>query len=184
MGADSIDTKSAVSLDTKALAQDFFNLHYDELMVIARRKRRRGSFSDSLQSSDILHESFLKLTGKTFWESKGHFFATMTLAIRHVIVDHARRKQAAKRGAEAEHVSFEEERDCLNAYSETPEQILEISDLLEKLGAENPRWEKIVNARYFSGMTEEETALVMDISSRTVRRDWNAARDWLADAMG
>lgn len=183
MGVNSIDKENAVALDTKALAQMFFDQHYKELMLIARRKRRRGSFSDTLQTSDILHESFFKLTGKTFWESKEHFIATMTLAIRHVIVDHARRKQAAKRGSEAEHVSFDEDRDCLSQYSETPQQILEISDLLEKLGKKNPRWVKIVNARYFGGMTDDETALLMDISSRTVRRDWNSAREWLANAM-
>lgn len=109
---------------------------------------------------------------------------TASLAMRQVIVDHARARLTDKRGGGQSTASLEEAEQFNAEFSETPEQIIAIADLLERLEQENPRWMRIVDARYFAGMTEDETAEALGLSTRTVRRDWRAARDWLAHALG
>ena len=102
--------------------------------------------------------------------------------MRCVIVDHARRKHAAKRGGTA--LSIDADESLLPEFAETPEQVVAIAELMDRLAAENERWMLVVDARYFSGMTEAETALTLGISERTARRDWQEARSWLALALG
>ncbi|WP_172449640.1 ECF-type sigma factor [Porphyrobacter sp. HT-58-2] len=158
------------------LAAELVNAFHGELIDIARARRRRAKASDTLMTLDVLHEAFLKLDGKQGFRSPGHFLAVASLAMRQVIVDHARRKLAEKRQ--------EAEDQRLAGFGETPEQMVAIGQLLGSLGAHNPRWLRIVDARYFAGLTEAETAAVLGISERTVRRDWQDARRWLAKRLG
>lgn len=161
------------------LAEQLFNDHYEELRLIARHKRRR-SVPITLETYDILHEGFLKLQGHTIWKTRDHFLASATLAIRNVIIDYARRKQTVKRKSEG-NVPIED--GLMPEFGETPEQILIMSDLITRLEQENPRWMRVLDARYFSGFTEDETAKLLDVSSRTIRRDWKEAKGWLAEQM-
>ncbi len=104
--------------------------------------------------------------------------------MRHVIIDHARRKLGDKRGGGERDVTLDERSPVLPEFSETPEELVGIAQLLRALEACNPRWLKVVDARYFGGMTEDETASVLGVSTRTIRRDWTEARHWLAEQMG
>lgn len=163
----------------KALADRLFRENYEALLKIARSRRRRAQLN-TLSTIDLLHESYLKLSDRGHWDSNEHFQRTASLAMRHVIVDHARRRISQKRGGGRQAVPFEEIEEVLPGFSESPEQVVLIADLMDRLGAYRPRWQCIVDARYFAGMTEEETALLYKLSARTVRREWTAAKEWLA----
>ncbi|MEM5517213.1 ECF-type sigma factor [Henriciella sp. AS95] len=169
--------------EERKIAGGFIELAYEPLLELARNRRRRAGFHDTMMTEDILHESFMKLSGKTVWQSPEQFLRTASLAIRQVIVDHARRNLTAKRGEGKSAVEYIDDETVLPEFSETPEQILIVNDLLQQLEAAQPRLAKIVDARYFSGMTEAETASAFGLSERTVRRDWQAARNWLAKMM-
>lgn len=172
------------SPEEMALAEQLVVENYQTLMGIARAKRRRARLGDTLLTSDLLHESYLKLDGQRQWRSSQHFICAATLAMRHVIVDHARAKLSQKRGQGAVHVSLEDSEHLLPEFSETPEEIVAIAGLLERLQLERPRWVRIIDSRYFGGMTEAETATLLKLSERSVRRDWREARSWLAAQLG
>ena len=151
-------------------------------MQIARRKRRRSDRDLTLSTIDILHESFIKLRRSDTWASEQHFLRSAVLAMRHVLCDYARRKLTAKRQAVST-VPIDEIESVLPEYSETPEQLIGIAELMGRLADDQPRWAQVVDARYFSGMTEDETAELLDVSVRTVRRDWKSARAWIASEL-
>lgn len=182
-GADRSAAAEGYSAEETALAAQLVVENYETLMQIARTKRRRARLGDTLLTSDLLHESYLKLDGRRQWRSTQHFICAATLAMRHVIVDHARAKLSQKRGEGAPHVSLEDSEHLLPEFTETPQEILAIAELLERLEQQNPRWVRIIDSRYFGGMTEGETAKLLALSERTVRRDWREARDWLAQAL-
>lgn len=163
----------------RSSATQLFEQHYDDLVRLARGRRRRAKMADTLMTQDIVHESFLKLGPNDNWQNSNHFLCAASLAIRHVIIDHARRKLTAKRKVEM--VDGLVEPEDIAEYSESPEELVAIGNLMDMLEAAQPRWAKIVDARYFAGMTEEETARMLGISDRTVRRDWTEARAWLAE---
>lgn len=165
--------------EEKTLAAQLVTENYDSLIRIARQRRRRAGVGDTMRTEDIVHESFRKLDGDQHFVDSEHFMHAATLAMRHIIVDYARKKLAVKRGGGQSHA--ETDVDELPEYSESPEELAAIGDLLERLEQENPRWMRIVDARYFAGMTEQETAALLGVSDRTVRRDWSDAREWLAE---
>ena len=177
---DDIDGYAATEV---AIAEGLAEAGYDALLSLARNRRRRAGFSDTMLTEDVLHESFLKLSGRTVWQSQEHFLRTASLAMRQVVVDHARRKLAEKRGAGQPDARLDDAVERVAGFGETPEQIVMIDDLLQQMARENPRWLRIVDARYFAGLTEAETAALLGLSERTVRRDWTAARAWLAGHM-
>ncbi len=168
----------------RQLAGQLFKSNYVDLMKIARFKRRRGLRSSTLDTIDILHESYLKLEGKVGWVSRKHFINGAALAMRQVIVDHARRKKASKRGEGMLSLSYDANDALMPEFWETPEQLVQVSFLLKKLKVENPKWMRIFDARYFSGFTEDETAVILELSPRTVRRDWRLAREWMTEMIG
>jgi len=159
-------------------ARDLFEQHYDDLAQIARRVRRRRSRSDTFLTSDLLHEAYVKLHLCGAWQSEAHFFGSATLAMRHVIVDRVKAKLALKRGGGAGAVSSET---ISLAQDDTHrmELALDIARSLDQLGAQAPRLVQVVDCRFFAGLTEAETARLLGVSERTVRRDWNEARDIL-----
>lgn len=181
--ADPAVASSSYTAAERATAKQLIAENYDLLQRIARAKRRRAPVS-TMATVDILHESYLKLDGQTKWRSSEHFIRAATLAMRCVIIDHARKKQTQKRGAAPTHVSIDDHESMLPEFAETPEQVVAIADLLEKLAQVNARWMLVVDARYFGGMTEAEAALTLQMSARTVRRDWHDARQWLARKLG
>lgn len=169
--------------EERNMAGSLLEQAYEPLLNIARNRRRRVGFNATMMTEDILHDCFLKLSGKTIWQSQEQFMRTASLAIRQVIVDHARKKLTLKHGSGKSNFTYNDNEPVLPEYSESPEQILAISDLLEQLEAKKPRLSKVVDARYFAGLTEAETASALGVSERTVRRDWQIAKAWLAEKM-
>lgn len=165
-------------------AADLVRQNYDALIAIARAKRRRFGLGQTLATIDLVHEALIRSGGGSDpegrWTSSEHHLGAVVLAMRHVIIDYVRKRAAEKHGGGAQRVPLGAVEAILPEFSETPEQIVAIADLLDKLGRHNPRWLQIVDARYFAGMTEVETASLLSLSDRTVRRDWQDARTWLA----
>lgn len=160
------------------VAARLFTQHYDDLASLARSRRRRANAADTMMTEDILHESFLRLGQDRIWHDDNHFLRAASLAIRHVIVDYARRKLTAKR--KHERTGNGDDVEQIAEYGESPEELVAIGNLMQQLEQARPRWARVVDARYFAGMTEEETAEMLGMSDRTVRRDWTDARAWLA----
>lgn len=183
MSDDESEKISMYGDDERQLAGRFVQDAYDSLLAHARNRRRRANFRDTMMTEDVLQECFLKMTGEKAWNSPEHFLRSASLAVRQVVVDHARSRLTAKRGSGQRALSLDGSEDLMLEFGESPEQLVIINDLLARMEAENPRWVRIVDARYFSGMSEAETAAILGLSERTVRRDWQAARAWLAGQM-
>ena len=167
----------------KLLANELVKDAYHSLLNVARAQRRRAKFSDTMMTDDVLNTAFLKITGQTVWQSQQHFSRLMCLAIRQVVVDHARQKLSKKRGSNQAVQEYKDGETLLLDYNETPEEIVILDDLLAQLEQKQPRLSQIVNARYFASLTEAETAAALGLSERTVRRDWVTARTWLAQKL-
>jgi len=183
--ADTQDGNAAAgySESERRTAQRYLSEHYEVLLRIARAKRRRAGVGHTCETIEIMHDAFARLDGERGFQSSQHFLRVCVLAMRHVIVDYARRKLAIKRGEWQAPVALEDVEEVLPEFSESPEQLVAIAKLLEQLETTNPRWAQVVDARYFSGMTETEAALALGTSERTIRRDWRDARTWLAERM-
>ncbi len=177
------DTDGFALPHDRAQADALVEAHYDALKNIARAKRRRAGGNQTMLTTDLLHESWMKLRKQGEWHSEQHFMRTAAMAMRQVLVDCLRAKLSQKRGSGAAHLSYDDVEGCLPEFKENPEQILAINDLLEKLGGVKPRYAELVDLRYFGGFTETETAGILGITDRTVRRDWKVAKAWLAAEM-
>jgi len=151
---------------------------YDELRVIASRQRRRGASHETLDTGALVHEAFIKLMGQsaTSFVDSSHFFAVAATAMRHLIVDYSRAKHSQKRGGDATPVTLERRPIADVGPSQA---VLEIDEALNRLGQHSPDLVRVVECRYFGGMTEDETAEALGVSDRTVRRRWTKARAWL-----
>ena len=155
-------------------------LVYTELKTLASRQRRKAPMYDTLNTTALLHEAFIKLTGGESSEFKDrcHFFAAAAVAMRHLAVDYARRKAALRRGGGRRVIPLHEVQ--VGAKDQT-ETVLAIDDALDRLAGLDRRLARVVECRFFGGMTEEETAAALGVTDRTVRRDWAKARAWLHD---
>ncbi|QOC21625.1 sigma-70 family RNA polymerase sigma factor [Wenzhouxiangella sp. AB-CW3] len=154
-------------------------LIYDDLREVARCQQARFGSSPTLQTTELVHEAFLKLRASSSQDIRNrlHLKRLTSLAIRQLIVDHARGKLAAKRGSGNAPVSLNEEIATDDPGREST--VLEVDEALSRLEAVNPRLAEVVIARFFGGMTADEIAEMLDISQRTVQRDWDRARAWL-----
>ncbi len=163
--------------DPEALAQ-LVSLVYDELKTLASRQRRKVPAYETLNTTALVHEAFIKLTGgeSREFEDRCHFFATAATAMRHLAVDYARRKNAARRGGGRVDLPIDQVE--LGAPDQT-ETVLAIDESLTRLAGHDRRMAQVVECRFFGGMTERETATVLGVTERTVRRDWAKARAWL-----
>ncbi|HMU62224.1 MAG TPA: sigma-70 family RNA polymerase sigma factor [Gemmatimonadales bacterium] len=160
-----------------------FPLVYDELRQLAHRQLRRESSGHSLNTTALVHEAYLKLVDQTRAQirDRAHFFAVAATAMRRILVDHARRHGAAKRGAGAKRVPLEMV-DGL-APDERADLLVALDTALVRLAALDERQARVVECRFFGGLTEEETAEALGTSTRTVKRDWAKARSWLYQAL-
>lgn len=152
---------------------------YDELHQQAHRYLRRERRNHTLQTTALLHETFIKLAEqrRVEWENRGHFFWLSSEIMRRILVDYAKNKNRQKRGGEIE---FESLVSGLNiAIGETDFDILALDQALTRLAELDEQQAKIVELRYFSGLSIEETAEALKISTATVKRDWNMAKAWL-----
>jgi len=168
----------------KEAAGAVYTLLYDELRRLARAKLRAHQSMTLLDTTSLLHESYLRLVGADALpvEDRHHFFAYAARVMRSVIVDFARARAAERRGGEAEHLALDT---VLAEQIAAPENdVLRIHDALEALEGADARLARVVEMRYFGGMSEAEIAQTLGMSERTVRRDWEKARLLLRAAMG
>jgi RNA polymerase sigma factor (TIGR02999 family) len=156
-------------------------LVYHELRRSARRELSVRP-SDSLSTTALVHELYLKFsrTGSVDWRDRAHFLGVASVAMRHIVVDRARRRTAEKRGGPNQHVTLEDE---LVATESHAESLLELHEALDRLARLDERLARVVECRFFGGMTEQETAEALRIAVRTVRRDWTKARGLLFKAL-
>ncbi len=163
--------------DERAL-EDLMPLVYDELRKVAARHLRRMRPGQTLQTTDLVNEAYLRLidASQVRWQNRAHFFAVSAQLMRRILVDFARRRQYQKRGGGARQVSLDE---GLAIAPERGAELIALDDALGRLAELNARQAQVVELRYFGGLTEEETAEALKVSLRTVQRDWNLARLWL-----
>jgi RNA polymerase sigma-70 factor, ECF subfamily len=156
-------------------------LLYDELRAMAHRQLLAES-EPTLQTTALVHEAYLKLAGgRSTARGRAYFFAAAAQAMRQVLIDRARRRQAAKRGGSAERVTLGEQDAAVDAYSI---ELLELDDALRRLAVRSARQARVVEYRFFAGMSVNETAEALGVSSRTVEADWAIARAWLFRELG
>ena len=167
--------------DERAL-EELMPLVYDELRRMARGYLRKQPAGHTFQTTELLHETYLKLAGKDeqHWENRAHFFGVAAKAMRHILVDHARSKHAEKRGGWQERITPEDNVADAGVQSS---QVLALNDALNTLAGLDQRKSDVVELKYFGGLTNEETAGVLKISVETVKRDWRFARTWLLRAL-
>ena len=153
-------------------------LIYKELRRIARRHLGHERPDHTLQSAALVNEAYLRLVGQKppEWQNRAHFFGVAAQMMRHILVDHARNRLAAKRGAGAPRLSLNLD----IALPQKPElDLVALDGALNKLAALDPRESRLIELRFFGGLSIEETAVVLGISARTVKREWATARAWL-----
>ena len=153
-------------------------LVYEELHARARQYMRKERADHTLQPTALVHEAFLKLMrGRDIeWQGRAHFLAVASMVMRRILVDHARKRRAAKRPAGQQQVDLAEYHATVNPRIE---QVLMLDEALTRLAAMDARQGKLVELMYFGGLTEGEAGEVLGISVRTVKRDWTSARAWL-----
>ena len=153
-------------------------LVYEELRRLARRRLWRERPDHTLQSAALVNEAYLRLVRQEApqWQNRTHFFGVAAQLMRHILVDHARKHLAAKRGAGAPRLSFDPE----IALPQKPElDLVALDTALNKLAGLDPQQSRLIELRFFGGLSIEETALVLGISPATVKREWATARAWL-----
>jgi RNA polymerase sigma-70 factor (ECF subfamily) len=157
-------------------------LVYRELRRIARQCLRNERPDHTLQPTALVHEAYLRLAGAggVDWQNRAHFFAVSANTMRRILVDYARNRNARKRGGPAVRLDIPE---ALMVSEQRSEQVLQLDEALSRLAEFDPRQSKIVELRFFGGLTEEEIAEVLGVSARTVKRDWSMARAWLLGEM-
>jgi RNA polymerase sigma-70 factor (ECF subfamily) len=153
-------------------------LVYDALRDLARRELRRERPDHTLSATALVHEAYLKLVqlDRIDWKGRAHFFGVCAPVMRQVLISHARSRNAAKRGAGAVKLPL---LDALAVAEQRPEELVALDEALTRLEALSPRQARVVEARFFAGMSLEETAAALGVSPATVKREWTAARAWL-----
>jgi len=167
-----------------AAVDELFALLYDELRAIAHRQRRRWQGDDTLQTTALVHEAFLKLVDqdRIAAESRAHFLGIAACAMRHILCNYARDQRAQKRGGGIAHVVLHESKAnavASNVPSEPMGVLVSLDEALRRLEQVDPRQSKVIECRFFGGLTIEETASALGVSLRTVKRDWAMAQAWL-----
>jgi RNA polymerase sigma-70 factor, ECF subfamily len=153
-------------------------LLYEELQRIAHRRLQNERADHTLATTDLVHEAYLKLCGldEIEWKNRAQFFALAAQAMRRILVDYAVRRKAQKRGGERRKVSLDE---VSLPVEQSADEFLALDDALQRLEVLNERHARVVECRYFAGMTIEEAAEALAVSPATVKRDWTLARAWL-----
>jgi len=158
-------------------------LVYSELRQQAARYLRRERRNHSLQTTALINEAYLRLIDarNVHWQNRAHFFAIAAKLMRRILVDYARRRDAEKRGPSQIRLTLS---DVVAVVNETDVDVLAIDEALDRLAVIDPQQARIVELRFFSGLSVEETAAALGISPKTVKRDWSVARAWLRREIG
>ena len=162
----------------KAALDALMPIVYDELRKLAKRYMRRQNSGHTLQTTALVNEAYLRLidSSRVRWQDRTHFFAISAQLMRRVLVDFARAKNSLKRGGEQLQITLDEQ---VEAPFEKEMNLVALDEALQNLAKLSLRQSQIVELRYFGGLSEEEIAETLEISTRTVRRDWSLARAWL-----
>lgn len=164
-------------------AEQLLPLVYDELRKVAAHKMSLQPPGQTLQATALVHEAYLRLVGseEKRWESRRHFFSAAAEAMRHILIDRARRRLRVRHGGQAERVEVEEIEIAAPAQDET---VLQLNDALDELKRISPEQAEIVKLRFFAGFTEPEIAEILNLSERSVQRQWGYAKAWLFERIG
>lgn len=162
----------------KAALSRLMPLVYDELRRMAHRYVQRERDGHTLQTSALVNEAYLRLAGQqnVDWQNRAHFFGVTAQVMRHILIDHARRRRYAKHGGEVQQIPIE---DVAEMSLQRASELIALEEALDELAKLDQRKSRVVELRYFGGLSLEETAAVLKISMMTVRRDWRAAKAWL-----
>jgi RNA polymerase sigma factor (TIGR02999 family) len=162
----------------RAAIDRLFAMVYEDLHARAHRQLAQSYGAKTLSTTALVHETYLKLSAadRPEWTDRRHFFGVAARAMRQIIVDQARRRLAHKRGGQAQRLDIA---DFEVPIEERAEELLALDAAVERLEQENPRLAEIVNLRFYAGLSVEEAARTIDISERTVKRDWRLARAYL-----
>ncbi len=157
-------------------------LVYEELRQMAKRYMRRQPSEHTFQTTELIHEAYLKLakSDENNYQNRAHFFGIAAQAMRHILVDYARSKQSKKRGGFQQRITLDE---TALISSKRSDEMLVLDDALKRLTTLDERKSKVVELKYFGGLTNEEVAAFLKISPETVKRDWRFARTWLLREM-
>jgi RNA polymerase sigma factor (TIGR02999 family) len=165
-------------------AEQLLPLVYDELRRLAAQRLTREKPGQTLQATALVHEAFVRLVGTDTapqWNGRGHFFAAAAEAMRQLLIERARQKKRIRHGGGRQRIDLDMQL-CISADGD--DTLLSINDALERLAAKEPEPAQVVKLRYFGGLTIEETAAAMNVSVRTVNRQWSYARAWLYRQLG
>jgi RNA polymerase sigma factor (TIGR02999 family) len=171
----------ADAADIGGAVDQLLPLVYQELRSIARRERRRLAGGDTLATTALINEAYLKMVNNEAFASRGQFLRIASVAMRRILVDRVRAQFAAKRGSGEGTLAIDEIQDFV---VEDEQNVLDVHDALETLAQLNPRLVEIVECRFFAGYSETQAAEALGISERTVQRDWAVARAWLKKELG
>jgi RNA polymerase sigma factor (TIGR02999 family) len=173
---------AAIECGDACAADQLLPLVYDQLRVIARQRMAQERAEHTLQATALVHEAYLRLVGgqQVKWVDRAHFYFAAAEAMRRILVEHARKRKRIKRGgdwrrAPVSVASLEAEGDF--------QEIVAVDDAIGRLEEEDPQAGKVVRLRFFAGLSVDDTAQALGLSSRTVARDWAYARAWLHDAL-
>ena len=169
---------SAIAQGDPSAASQLLPLVYNELRKVAAQRLSLETPGQTLQPTDLVHEAYLRLVGEMeelHWDNRGHFFAAAAEAMRRILVESARRKQAVKRGGGGQRVPLEE----FHRITESPEDLLDLDDALTQFAAQEPDKARLVQLRFFAGLSTPDAAAALGISVATAERWWTFARTWL-----
>jgi len=180
-------TKLLIELNAgnKTAYEELFPIVYSELRKRAKQQRYSWYNQNTLGTTALINETYLKLVenNKLDWQCRSHFLTTAAQAMRHILIDHARQKKAAKRGGESDHVPLDDVLSELKLEQKQIEDLLSLDKALLKLSEINQRESQIVECRVFAGMSLQETSAALGISKATIKRDWTLAQAWLIREM-
>ena len=178
------DSSSGEKQSSRRGSDTFFEQVYDELRAIAHARMRKEQAGYTLQSTELVHEAYLRLSPGARWDNRHHFFAAAAEAMRRILIDRARAKGRLKRGGDeggkpAPKVALDIEEVAALADDSDPEAILALDRTIENLAHLDERAAQVIKLRFYAGLSVDEVAETLDVSRRTVLRDWEFARIWL-----
>lgn len=171
----------ALAMGAPGADERLASLVYEPLRAIALRQMKAERAGHTLEANGLVHEAYVTLVRQhgAQWRDRAHFFAVAARVMRRILVDHARRHRTVRRGGDYQVVSLEDVQPGAMATRDRAEELLALDDALTRLEQLDPRLSKVVECRFFAGLTESETAEVLGVTPRTVTRDWLKARGWL-----
>jgi RNA polymerase sigma factor (TIGR02999 family) len=167
--------------DGSGTVEQMLPIVYQELRAIARRERRRLAGGETLATTALINEAYLRLVRNPVFASRSNFLRIASVAMRRILVDRVRAQFAVKRGSGSSALDIEDVQDFI---VEDEETVLQVHEALETLSTLNPRLVQIVECRFFAGYSETQAAEALGVSERTVQRDWAVARAWLKKELG